>query len=304
MANPVEVTDSLSNADEQIERAAKTIGRGVRRNVFEAIYYHKSRVKTVQQVAERAGLTRKQVLNEARKLVLKHIVLDAKLNGEKAYEMVSFFQAHKNQILRLTRDKAALERLPTKRKVTRTLSRTVKIPANGAHVEHVTIDDIKSFSRVKAIPPGDGLPATMSEETFKKGVQRLLGEPGEFKDWAGERSDLYSTRLRIRSRRIRVAFGFKGPGVKGKLVPGRMGNRGDQAPKLFHEEADAYFVQHWREIDSSVIDLLRRLAIAKSATSGRRIYYGIIDGVDSQRLVTAYPGYFKAGRRLKGARKR
>jgi hypothetical protein len=37
MANAIEVSDSLSNTEEQIERAAKTVGRGERRQVFDAI---------------------------------------------------------------------------------------------------------------------------------------------------------------------------------------------------------------------------------------------------------------------------
>jgi len=114
-----------------------------------------------------------------------------------------------------------------------------------------------------------------------------------FKDWGGERSDLYSTRLRIGGKRVAAAFAFKGPGQRGKLVVSRMGKNGDQAPRLFQEDADAFFVQHCGEIDSSVIDLLRSLAVAKSVTTGARIYYGVIDGQDSIRIRLAYPNVFQ-----------
>jgi hypothetical protein len=136
------------------------------------------------------------------------------------------------------------------------------------------------------------LPKTMTENEFKHGIQAIVGEPGEFKDWGGEKSDLYSTRLRMNGKRLAAAFAFKGPGEKGKLVPGRMGKNGDQAQRLFQEDADVFIVQHWREIDPSVIDLLRNLAIAKSVTTGKRIWYGTIDGNDSERLRIAYPKKF------------
>ena len=63
MAGAVEVTDSLSNTEEQIERAAKTIGKSkVRRAVFDAIYHHKSPVKTVEEIAGKTGYSRMRVL--------------------------------------------------------------------------------------------------------------------------------------------------------------------------------------------------------------------------------------------------
>jgi hypothetical protein len=71
-----------------------------------------------------------------------------------------------------------------------------------------------------------------------------------------------------------------------------MGKNGDQAQRLFQEEADVFFVQHWREIDPSVIDLMRSLAVAKAVTTGKRVWYGVIDGKDSQRLCLAYSAHF------------
>lgn len=298
MANAIEVSDSLSNTEEQIERAAKTIGRAVaRRHVFDAIYHHKAPVKTVGEIAEKTGLTRMRVLQEGRHLHQKGIVRQTKKNGDTAYEKIDFFHAHKKKILGLAGNSKKLAALPTKRKVVRVLPKVIKIPSSGAKVNRITIDDIDSFAKVRKVAVAASLPSSMSEESFKKGMQAILGEGGKFKDWGGEKSDLYSTRLRIDGRRRAVAFGFKGPGQRGRLVPGRMGKNGDQALRLFHEEADVFIVQHWREIDSSVIDLIRRLAVAKSATTGQQIWYGIIDGQDSERLRRAYTTKFKASRR-------
>ena len=72
-----------------------------------------------------------------------------------------------------------------------------------------------------------------------------------------------------------------------------MGTNGDQGLRLFQEDADVFLVQHWREIDPSVVDLIRNLAVARSAMTGHRIYYGTIDGDDSIRIRLAYPKHFK-----------
>ncbi len=174
-----------------------------------------------------------------------------------------------------------LEKLATKRRPSfSVLPQKVLVPTIGARVTRITVDDIGSFSAVRKTKPTGNLPPDLSEEEFKHGVQAIIGEPGEFEDWGGEKSDLFSTRLRIKSKRVAAAFAFKGPGLKGRLVIGRMGKNGDQMPRLFQEEADVFLVQHWREIDPSVLDLMRSLAVAKSVTTGREIWYGTIDGQD------------------------
>jgi hypothetical protein len=178
--------------------------------------------------------------------------------------MIEFFHAHKKEILRFAADPAKLQKLPTKRKLGATLPKFVTISSAGANVSRITIDDVRSFAKVRKINGAGSLPASVTEGQFKRGVQAIIGEPGTFKDWGGEKSDLYTTRIRINAKRLAAAFAFKGPGEKGKLVPGRMGKNGDQAQRLFQEEADVFFVQHWREIDPSVIDLMRSLAVAKT----------------------------------------
>jgi DNA-binding transcriptional regulator GbsR (MarR family) len=292
MANAIEVSDSLSNTEEQVERAAKTVGRGVRRDVFDAIYHHKTKVKTVAQIAKRTGLSRMTVLQNGRHLASKGIARQTKKDGDTAYEKIDFFHAHKKKILALAASPKKLANLPTKRKVVVVLPNVVSIPSAGAKVQRVTIDDFASFARVKKIKIAQALPE-ISETKFKRGIQSIIGEPGEFKDWGGEKSDLYSTRIRLTSKRLAAAFAFKGPGCPGKLVQAKMGKNGDQGLRLFQEDADVFLVQHWREIDPSVVDLIRNLAVARSAMTGHRIFYGTIDGDDSIRLRLAYPRHFK-----------
>jgi hypothetical protein len=287
------VTDFLSNTNEQLAEVAKAIGRNVARQaVFNAIYYHKSPAKSVSEIVDRTHLTRKRVLTEGRYLATKAIVNETRKDGERAYEKIDSFHAHKKQILKLAASPSKRAALPTKRSATVTVPRTVTIRTTGAKVDRLTIDDIDTFSKVRRVKSSQTLSPAISETQFKNGVQAIIGEPGVFKDWGGERSDLYSTRIYMSGKRRAAAFAFKGPGLKTKLVPGKMGKNGDQAQRLFQEEADAFLVQHWREIDPSVVDLMRSLAVAKSALTRKKVWYGIIDGSDSQRLLLAYPASF------------
>jgi hypothetical protein len=293
MANAIEVSDSLSNANEQIESVAKAIGRSkVRRQVFEAIYHHKSPVKTVETIHQRTGLSRMRVLQAGRHLALKGAVKQVKKDGDTAYQKIDFVHSHKQEILRYAASPSKLAKLPTKRRGVAVLPRYVKVPSNGAQVVRITVDDIESFAHVKKVKSKQSLPDSVSEEAVKHGVQAILGEPGHFKDWGGEDSDLYSGRLRINGKRHVAAFAFKGPGERGALVPGRMGKNGDQLTRMFRHDADVFLAQHWREVRPSVPELMRSLAVAKSVSTGKLIRYGVIDGVDTERLRRAYPTKF------------
>jgi hypothetical protein len=296
---PLPVSDSLSNANEQIEQTAKAIGRSkLHRTVFEAIYDGKQRIKTVGEIAKKTRLTRKQVLMSGKRFASQHIVNQVKHDHDTAYEKIDFFHAHKRKILSLAGDPKKLAALPTKRKVGVTVPKVVRLTTQWATAKRITVDDIASFAKVRRVKSNGDLPASVSEKAFKKGVQRILGEAGKFTDWGGERSDLFTTRLVIGGKRLAAAFGFKGPGMTGTLVPGKMGKNGDQIQRLFTEPAQVFVVQYWREVDSTVLEQLEALAVAKSTLARKKIWYGIIDGQDSNRLYRAYPAQFAGRRKL------
>ena len=99
--------------------------------------------------------------------------------------------------------------------------------------------------------------------------------------------------LRIEGKRRSTAFAFKGPGLRAKLVPGKMGKNGDQIQRMFQQDARVFFAQHWREIDPSVLkDMLAHAILKSGQHGGEVIYYGIISGQDSERLRKAYPKKF------------
>ena len=71
-----------------------------------------------------------------------------------------------------------------------------------------------------------------------------------------------------------------------------MGRNGDQIQRLFESRADLFIVQYWGQVDESVYQLMETFAVARSVHTGKRVYYGVIDGADSDRLVLAYPKEF------------
>jgi hypothetical protein len=293
------VADRSANTEEMIAQAAKVLGRSKhRRKVFDAIYTGKQRVKGVVEIAKSTGLTEKRVLEEGKKLVDNEIVIPVKSEGRMAYEKIDFYHHHKKKIIRLASYPAELKKYSTKRNPSPNSSAhgqinlTLNIPRKKQNARLITIDDIDSFAKVRRI--GNDFEYTkMPESNFKKGIAKILGERGNFKDWGGENRDLASTRVKIRGKRHSTAFAFKGPGKTGKLTPAKMGKNGDQIQRLFRCPADVFLVQYWAEIEDSVLEQIEHFAQLKSFLDERVIWYGVIDGVDSSRIINAYPEAFQ-----------
>lgn len=149
------------------------------------------------------------------------------------------------------------------------------------------------------------IPRTVSESQVRDGVKRILGEHGEFKDWGGEPNDLFTSRLALNGKRAAAAFAFKGPATSGKLTPGKLGKNGDQIQRLFGAPAAVFIVQYGGQVAQSVFEEMRTHAYAKAAASpGESIFYCVIDGTDSHRLLLAYPKQFKTASAKKPKRKR
>jgi hypothetical protein len=289
------VSDTGANRNDNIENAAKVIGRSVlRRAIFDAIYTGKKSVKSASWLAKKLRKPEKHILTEAKKLVDAEIVEADKESGRKAYRKRSFFHLHKKKILALVDNPKKLRSFPTKVRP----ATNVKLPSvlrievgTRAKATIVTIDDIESFAKVKKVP--SAVEVKMAEGRFKEGVKRILGELGRFQDWGGEINDLYSSRVRIGGRRRTVAFAFKGPGKRGVLTPGKMGKNGDQIQRLIRSPAEVFILQYWSQVGDAVHEQLEQLARGKAAVENRKIWYGVFDGQDSARLIKAYPSAFK-----------
>jgi hypothetical protein len=218
---PIEVSDVRSNAPEQIEYAALAIGRSkVRLTLFEAVYHHMG-AKSATKLAERAGIARERVIKEIRPLVNRKIVAAERRNEDIYYSAVPLLKAHKVDIIKYARHPAKLKTLPTKRRpsVKVTVKNNVsfsniKIPSKSFDVRQITVDDIENFSLVGGVEGSANLSTSLSETKFKEGIQKIVQEPGTFKDWGGEKSDLFTTRLRVAGARRSAALPLR---VRGNL---------------------------------------------------------------------------------------
>jgi hypothetical protein len=296
----VATADRGSNTNDLIVNAARLIRRSKHnRKVFVEIYRGKKQIKTVESLMSKTGLSRNRVLDAGARFVANDIVERVKEPGLTGYRKVAFYQSYRNRIIAASKP-GGLERIPTKVSPARRASRSrtvvkVSVPLQRRFVDtrRITIDDVDAFSKVRKIREYPASYTAIRETAFKHGVAGLLGEKGgRFRDWGGERSDLSTTKLRLDGKRVRAAFAFKGLGTTGKLTPGKMGRNGDQIQRLMRCPADLFFVQYWAEIDDYVVEQLEQLAQLKSLLESRRIWYGVIDGDDSNALMLAYPRAF------------
>lgn len=283
------VTDVRSNDQDQIAYAVKAIGRSKHRlAVFLNLHSGRQRIKSVSQIAEEILLSRKRVLEEGKELVHKEIITQTTRDDDIAYERDGFYYAHKKEIVDMVRNPTKAKHYATKYSPKVKVGRVIiSAPRASVRTATITVDQIDSFAKVQRISQPPSVPP-MSEGRFKRGIQKILGEQGRFKDWGGETSDLYTTRLRLKGVRYPAAIAFKGRATQGALVPGKMGKNGDQIQRLFIEDADIFLVQHHGQITSSVMQLMAVFAQTKSISTGKRILYGVIDGKDSARIIAAY----------------
>ena len=285
-----------SHPSDQIAHTVEVLGRSKQRlKIFKAIYRGKKRAKTVNEIATTTGLDRIRVLQEGKWLADNYIVKPIRAAGSTAYEKDRFYSAHKKKILKLVEDPVAFDKLSTKTRPHPVWPKgaTIRIPSVRIQARYITIDEIDSFSRVERIRVEPGRYVPMPESRFKSGIAKILGEGGDFKDWGGERNDLYTNKVRISGRRVVAAFAFKGMGTKGILTPGKMGKNGDQIQRLFKTAASVFLVQYWGQISDSVVEQMAEFAKAKSASEGTLVQYGTIDGDDSNRLIKAYLQAFR-----------
>lgn len=291
----IPVSDARSNHPDQIAYIARALGKANDRiKVFLFIHKGKKKFKTATEIAKGTRMRRKRVLEEGKKLVHKEVVKQGSVDGEIGYFRDAFSYANQKKIISLATNPKKLAAFPTKYSPKVKIVR-VSAPKALVRTATITVDAVDSFSKVKAARKATGL-VGMSESRFKKGIQRVVGEQGRFKDWGGETSDLWTTRVRFKGKRVATAFAFKGPGMKGLLVPGKLGKNGDQIQRLFAEDADLFFVQYVAQIAPTVLQQMAVFAQAKSLSTGRKIFYGVIDGEDSSRIVAAYPRAFRVGK--------
>jgi hypothetical protein len=291
---PVPVSDARSNPNDQIAHAANVLKRSERRRVmFEAICKGGKRPKTVAQLMKATGYNQVAVLQLGGRLADQQLVQMIRDDGKTLYAKDRFYAANRVKIIRLATNPAKLKSHPTKyAPKTSSYNGAIKVVVTGAKIQigELTCDDFDQFSRVKKIRGAE--PKKISESGFKKGITKLIGETGTFQDWGGEPNDLYTSKLKYKGKRCSVAFAFKGPGTSGVLTPKKLGKNGDQIQRLFLSPADIFIVQYHSQIGQSVVEQMKAFATLNSVREGKQIWYGVIDGDDTNRLLAAYPRQF------------
>jgi len=285
---PVPVSDFFSNINDQKVAAAREIGRSKhRQNIFRIVYTGKKRVKSIREIMGATGLSQTHVLKEGGKMA---DFLFEKVPG--GYKKKKEFSGRYKEILAMAADKKKLGKVPTKTSPKidpKTLKVAVSFPTSAQNAKFITVDQIDSFAKVTK-QSNIGV-SKLAEKKVKQGFAKIIGEHGSFKDWGGEKSDLYTTKVRVKGKRIPTAIAFKGKATSGKLVPAKMGKNGDQINRLFDEPAELFLVVYGGQIDSSIVSQMQAFAMG-IAMSGRKVYYGVIDGADLGRVVAAYPKHF------------
>ncbi len=291
---PQNVTDIRSNLNDQIANAAKIVGRSKQRQaVFEQICRGKRKIKTIDELIKATGLSAVRVLQEGGRLAQHQLV--EKVKG--GYKKDSFCASRYREILSYARNPKRLKKLPTK-VAPHVTARHVRITfaSNASRAIHVTVDDIGSFSRVQQVKASTSRSGDnkLAEAIIKTAFTRILGESGKFKDWGGEKNDLFTTKVTVGGRRRPAVFAFKGKATKGVLTLEKMGKRADQVLRLFSDTvAELYLIVFQGQISPVVLEQMKALAVAK-ALGGQSIYYGVMDRDDLNRLKRAYPSAFKA----------
>lgn len=154
--------------------------------------------------------------------------------------------------------------------------------------KQIFIEEIANFSKVKKFKKSKGKYLDILENDVKVLIKKILGEYKEQKDWGGEQSDLFTTRLTLDKKRLPVAFCLKGRGKKGILQISDCGKNGDQIIRLFKEPAKLFIWQYVGDISSQVYDMMETCAYKKSEGGAKEVYYCIIDGSDTERLFKVY----------------
>lgn len=288
----LQVSDTLSNVDENIVNAAKIVGKSQhRQRIFEHVYFGKKQFKTVMEIAKALRITEKHVLTVGKRMVDNGIIVAKKVGVRTAYGKVAFCAAHKTRILAYARSPSKLSKVSTKSSPKSVTNITIKHQGVKIRVNQITLEDIDEFKPAKKIRVA--VPRKVPERQFKYGIAALAKQSGNFDDWGGESNDLYTSKIRIRGKRHSMAFAFKGPATTGKLTPKKLGKNGDQIQRLFSSPADVFIVQYHSQIDESVVEQMKRFAIANSVTENKQVWYGVIDGDDTNRLIAAFPKQFK-----------
>jgi len=282
---------------DQIYSAYESIGASKQRlEVFLAICKGSKKEKSVTWIRENTTLkNNKRVTEETKKLADDEVIiqLEHKVDGETGYKKVDFLCKHKKAVLKLINDKHARENFATKinpkiKFTKKSIGIKLTLPKVGIKTQPISIQKIDEFSKIKNIKSMD-YDLEKNEDDIKALFKKIAGEKGKFTDSPVEKNDLL-TYLTMNGKKFLIAFAFKGKSKKRikKLRPMDMGKNGDQVERLFSSPAEIFFVQFVGQMHELMLSKMEEQATLKSHYTGKKIYYGIIDGNDTSKIFSQY----------------
>lgn len=156
------------------------------------------------------------------------------------------------------------------------------------------VEDIDSFRKVRDVNPAtvmdvlkDGY-LDRSEDSVQTALERILSVSFHKKDWGGELNDLYTANVLINGARHETAFLLKGNGLRSPTMEIKhCGVNGDQILRLCRSPAKLFVVQFVGRISEAIVsDIDGKVRHARS--QGRDVWYCIMDGQDTARVMRAY----------------
>jgi len=157
-------------------------------------------------------------------------------------------------------------------------------------------EDVDSFSRARKVKASKERYLNLLEIDVKKAFLSLIGEPNIHKDSSVEMSDIFTPRIKLNGENISTAIALNGRGkFKTKKKEGIFeiadsGKNGNQINRLFEEPAKLFILQCVGQFSNYVCDEMYAHAYKKSKGGKEEIYYCLIDGNDTDRIIRATSG--------------
>lgn len=163
-----------------------------------------------------------------------------------------------------------------------------RIVANSyARLSPEEVDCFERISEVKEADVADIVPLQLSEDEVKKHICDIIGNPFAQKDWGGEVCDIFCNLL-FRRKTVPAAFILKGKSyAHHPLRISDLGKNGDQLVRMFSLQAELFVIQSNGPIDGAVYNQIQA-QVAEKLMTNQPVYYLILDGVQTARLLRAY----------------
>jgi hypothetical protein len=158
-------------------------------------------------------------------------------------------------------------------------------------VKRLFLEDIDTFSNAVKISPQFAAKKSLDnvyEDDVKDALIEIIGERFTPKHSATEKSDIYTCQISLEGQRVPAAFLLKSMRSVKVLDMKELGKRGNQVIRLVKEPAVLFVVQHTGEIATDVIEHLDAQLFRKAKGLGTTLYYNIMDGNETARILIGY----------------